>query len=191
MKTLLILFVLLFSSSVYAEDISDFEIEGMSLGVSLLDYLTIDEINKVNKYYYKDKKFIGIKIYLPSFQVYDAVSFAYKPSTNYIIYELRGELDFKNNIKDCYKKQEEIVGELSESLNNVLIDRFRSKHRADKSGNSIVTTVEFNFRSGDAIVVYCMDWSKELSTKNNWFDSLKVTITSKEFSNFLLYDAYK
>ena len=44
MKTLLTFFVLLFSSSVIAEDISDFEIEGMSIGDSLLDYFSEDEI---------------------------------------------------------------------------------------------------------------------------------------------------
>ena len=46
MKTLLTLFVLLFSSSVLADDISDFEIEGISIGDSLLDYMTEDEILK-------------------------------------------------------------------------------------------------------------------------------------------------
>ena len=40
MKTLLTLFVVLFSSSVLAEDISDFQIEGMSIGDSLLDYFS-------------------------------------------------------------------------------------------------------------------------------------------------------
>ena len=39
MKKTLIILVLLFSSSVIAEDISDFEIEGMSIGDSLLDLL--------------------------------------------------------------------------------------------------------------------------------------------------------
>ena len=44
MKILLTLFVLLFSSSVFADAISDFEIEGMSLGDSLLDYMSEEEI---------------------------------------------------------------------------------------------------------------------------------------------------
>ena len=38
MKILLTLFVLLFSSSVFADDISDFQIEGMSIGDSALDF---------------------------------------------------------------------------------------------------------------------------------------------------------
>ena len=47
MKKLLALLFSLFllsSSSVFAEDISDFEIEGISIGDSLLDYMTEDEI---------------------------------------------------------------------------------------------------------------------------------------------------
>ena len=44
MKILLTFFVLFFSSSVVADDISDFEIEGISIGDSLLDYMTEDEI---------------------------------------------------------------------------------------------------------------------------------------------------
>ena len=47
MKKLLILlfsFFLLSSPSVFADDISDFQIEGMSIGDSLLDYFSEDEI---------------------------------------------------------------------------------------------------------------------------------------------------
>ena len=39
-KILLTLFVLFFSSSVFGEDISDFEIEGMSIGDSALNFFT-------------------------------------------------------------------------------------------------------------------------------------------------------
>ena len=47
MKKLLILLFSLFllsSPSVFADDITDFEIEGISIGDSLLDYMTEDEI---------------------------------------------------------------------------------------------------------------------------------------------------
>ena len=45
MKILLILFVLFFSSTVVAENISDFQIEGMSIGDSALDYFSEEDIN--------------------------------------------------------------------------------------------------------------------------------------------------
>ena len=51
MKILLTLFVLLFSSSMFAEDISDFQIEGMSIGDTLLDYFNEEEINSFERNY--------------------------------------------------------------------------------------------------------------------------------------------
>ena len=47
MKTLLTFFILFFSSSVFAEDISDFQIEGISIGDSLLDFFSEAEIKEM------------------------------------------------------------------------------------------------------------------------------------------------
>ena len=52
MKIFLVLFVLFFSFSVFADDISDFQIVGMSVGDSLLDYFSEEEIkNNVTDFY--------------------------------------------------------------------------------------------------------------------------------------------
>ena len=56
MKTPLTIFVLFFSSSLIADDISDFEIEGMSVGDSLLEIVSKDHILeqfKLTSNYYK------------------------------------------------------------------------------------------------------------------------------------------
>ena len=57
MKIILTFFVLLFSSSVVAEDIADFQIEGMSVGDSLLDYFKEEEILNNQLEFYQDKSF--------------------------------------------------------------------------------------------------------------------------------------
>ena len=51
MKKILIIFLFLFNlqSLTKADDISDFEIEGMSIGDSALDYFSKEEINKTKK----------------------------------------------------------------------------------------------------------------------------------------------
>ena len=65
MKTLITFFVLFFSSLVLSEDISDFHIEGISIGDSLLDYFSEEKIidskktEVVGRFYYveiSDKK---------------------------------------------------------------------------------------------------------------------------------------
>ena len=59
MKIILKFFVLLFSSSLLANDISDYEIEGISIGDNLLNYFSINEIeNATDTYYYKNKKYV-------------------------------------------------------------------------------------------------------------------------------------
>ena len=45
-----------------ADDISDFEIEGVSIGDSLLDYFSKEEIKNEELFLYKNKKFASIWI---------------------------------------------------------------------------------------------------------------------------------
>ena len=95
----------------FADDIRDFQIEGMSIGDSLLDYFSEEKIKKSkrkNAYRWKkDRKFTSIEIqFHPSFKIYDAIQATYKTNDKkFQIYMLSGFLDFPNNIKDCYKKK--------------------------------------------------------------------------------------
>jgi len=72
MKKLLILLFsfFLYSPSVFADDISDFQIEGISIGDSLLDYMTEEEILKeieknLDRYPYliEPYKYVQINLY--------------------------------------------------------------------------------------------------------------------------------
>jgi hypothetical protein len=58
MKRLLLILILTFSFQTLAkaDDIKDFEIEGMSIGDSALDYFSKDQIIKNSRNYYKNKK---------------------------------------------------------------------------------------------------------------------------------------
>ena len=62
MKTFLTFFFLFFSSTVMADDISDFQIEGMSIGDSLLDYFSEEKINKntINEFFDYDSENVFI-----------------------------------------------------------------------------------------------------------------------------------
>ena len=65
MRVFIAALVLIFSlqSWTKADDISDFQIEGMSIGDSLLDYMNKDEIKKITDY--KSKKFSRFSFTLP------------------------------------------------------------------------------------------------------------------------------
>jgi hypothetical protein len=196
MKTLLTLFVLLFSFSVVADDIRDFQIEGISLGDSLLDYFSEEEIieSKKRSFNYKDK-FIQIGIYQKNskFVIYDKVSFIVKKNDRkYIIYGLTGVLYFENNIEDCYEQKDKIILDLSNIYkNNVNKVTFDDPHSYDKSGKSKVNGAEFWFDTGDLSRVFCTDWSEEFEKQKNYGDSLKVVLNLKKFADFLMHEFYK
>ena len=79
MKKILTLFILIFffNLHVQAENIEDFEIEGISLGDSALDFFTKAQIKKNKRNYYKSKTYIPVQNDRMSFfKTYFAVDFS-------------------------------------------------------------------------------------------------------------------
>ena len=187
MKKLSTYFLLIFfslSAPSFADDIRDFEIEGISIGDSLLDYFNEKEIKKNKKDYYTNDKFTAVDFRDKSlFENYDGAQIHYKTKSNkYIIYALDFVLEFKNNINECYKKQDELVKDFSDVFISAKKSRRKNvKHSGDKSGKSTVTSVYLNFDSGDFASVECYDWSKKMG----WPDHLRVGITLKELNDWL------
>ena len=89
MKILLTLFVLLFSASVLAEDISDFKIRKMSVGDSMLDYYGRNQIKNLKNLDHlpSDMKFRIAYFYESKLaDKYDMIQFTYKPKDkNFIV----------------------------------------------------------------------------------------------------------
>ena len=194
MKFFLSILILIFclQSWTKADDIRDFQIEGMSIGDSALDYFSKEEISKSNIYNFK-KKFSAYNIYKhPSFKVYEAVSFAFKKNDKtYKMHEVSGVIYYKGkNIKECFKKVDEISNEISELFNNAKRNDYTNKHRADKSGKSKSKVVDFNIASGESVRVFCVDWSNKMEQEMNYWDELKVSINSKEFTDFVTSKDY-
>ena len=98
-----------------ADDIRDFQIEGMSIGDSLLSIFSKDEIDSIEPTYYPDsRKFHDIPIISHKFKDYDQVTFGLKrDDKKYIIYSLAGELYYQNDFKNCMKKKEEILKDVN------------------------------------------------------------------------------
>ena len=93
MKRLLIILILTlsFQTLTKADDIRDFEIEGMSIGDSLLDFYDENQIiQKLNttKQYYDDNKFMLIGFF-NSTSTYESLRFHLKTNDNsYKIYQI-------------------------------------------------------------------------------------------------------
>ena len=198
MRTFLSVFILIFSlqSWTKADDIRDFQIEGMSIGDSALDYFTKKEIRTERKYrikYPNSNKFSAITFYEhPMLKVYESVQINVKnKDKKYIIYSISGINYYKNNIDKCNKQMELISAQLIEIFPDSTITKKTKKHEYDKSGKSLIHQNIFDMDSGDEVRVECYDWSKEMFNKHDLEDQLVVSILSEDFSYFLTNDAYE
>ena len=190
MKILLTLFILFFSSSVFADDISDFQIEGMSVGDSLLDYFSEGEIiNNIQKKQYpkSDKFIINVFINEPFFQTYKQITIKYKKNdNNFIIHNISGGIYYNDNFNNCLNKMTEVEKDLSIFFNTAEKRKGSKKHSYDKSGKSIIHAIEYDLESGGTIQIKCTDWSEAI----NMIDNLSISVTTDEFVNFILTEAY-
>ena len=191
MRVFITVLVLIFSlqSLTKADDIKDFEIEGMSIGDSLLDFFNKEYIEGRKKYYYpKSKKFFRINTgRLSNLETYEAIQFQLLSNDKkYIIHSISGMIMYENNIEDCYDLKKTLVQEIKSLFPNSVDNNYKQKHMFDKTGKSIVERHEFEIESGGRVIVKCTDWSEEMYPA----DKLSVGIVSKQLVDFLINEAY-
>ena len=200
MKRLLIILILTlsFQTLTKADNIRDFEIEGMSIGDSLLDYFSKDEIEDyITLDYYKTLSIDYREIYglaefkrLPRFKTYTNVTMDFfKKDNEFIIQTISGVI-FVNNLEDCHDKQNQIDDELSKVFKNTSRETNQNNHSFDKTGNSKTKAINYWFDNGDLVILICTDWSNEITSSYGWSDNLSLEIKSKEYNSFLI-EAYK
>ena len=192
MKKLLGILVLglLWCNTSFADEISEFEIEGITLGESLLDHMSEEEIingieDSKDLYFYTTDEFAQIfKHY--GFSNYFMMSFYVKPTDkNFIIYGMTGTLPHAEDINSCYRKMREVSKEFSATYKNAKKEELSYDHPVDTTGRSKIKEVDFIFRSGDMIRVVCMDFEESLRIENNWIDGYDITVQKKEVINWL------
>ena len=176
-----------------ADDIRDFEIEEMSVGDSLLDYMSVKEIKEMfvltkNHYKYLKNQHKFREAYIlnnPIFKTYRSVSFYVKPDDkNYIIFGIRGLKTYINSLDKCLKKRNEIANEIENIIPKFTKRERNFKSSLDKSGKSVRKNLVFTFETGDGIILSCNDWEEKLRKKNSWTEGLSVVIQKKEVTDW-------
>ena len=191
---LILILTLSFQTLTKADDIRDFEIEGMSIGDSLLSYmnknLIVNEINNKDISYYYEDDFVSISTWeiKNNFKTYNDVGVVLKIGDNqHKIFSLEGTLymDENSNIQKCYNKQNEIALDIKNSLNleNNGDTWFVKKENLYKHQRSIRYT-DFELSDGGAIRVTCYEIIKGVR-KNNDLNLLYVVVNSSSFWNYL------
>ena len=170
-----------------ANDIRDFQIEGMSIGDSALDYFSEKEIKKNIRKAYKKKDFTHVENNnYPFFKTYYAVDINFKTGDpEYKIRSLSGVINYKNkSMIKCKKQLKEIFNEISRMFpkwRKVAIST-TGMVEMDPSGKSKQTWGGF-FSDQGSITIGCVDYSQE--TLPHTMDHLDLTIRTKKFNQFL------
>ena len=188
MKRLLLILILTFSfqTLIKADDIRDFEIEGISVGDSLLEHFSKKEINEAlkNPSYYKDKKFL--EIFLNSNESkFDLFQVAIQAKDKlYKIEKIMMIKDFSDQIENCKKFKKNLIKESSKFLNDARRSDVERVSSTDPTGNSFSYVSAFIYPSGGFFNFSCTDYGQEMMDQHGWYDAFKVSIGSEKFLNY-------
>ena len=201
-KLLILLFsiFLLSSPSVFADDISDLSIEGISIGDSLLDYMTEDEILEGIEYtkdWYSNlkepNKYADVRI-KNNFSKYDLVrvfvknnnlnEYVSKKNEKYTILSIRGSIFYDEDFDNCIIERDKTVEIFSKILPSAKKSEYYDIHNADPSGESIIDSVHLD-KSYEGSRHSCTDWGDSISSKNNWVDNLSISLRTEEIISWL------
>ncbi len=188
MKILLSVLILIFGLQLFtkADDVSDFEIEGISVGDSALSYFSKDELEDRKKigFVYEDKTFYSATYYnKPFFNFYDAVQLHLKANdNNYIIYSLAGRLLFEDNYDGCINQMETVLKDLKNTFDGArLIDAGVDSWVNSKGKNVKAKSYYFILKTGDEVSIECYDQPPSSTI----IDNLNISIDSYEFAKWL------
>ena len=180
----IILLFFYFQPLVNADDIKEFEIENMSVGVSLLKYFNKNQIKKFdrNDYTYPAKgKYYRLYIENMKFENFDYLSVDLKfNDNNFIIYGLNGMIDFEyNEGNKCLKKQNQVKNDIKDIFQS---DPGENKiaSNQDPTGKSIIHNVWFEMQNGK-VLVQCYNFTKQTNIQ----PGLDLAIRLKEFADWL------
>ena len=172
----------------HADDIRDFQVEGISLGDSLLDYFS-EEVIKANSQNFPGggNYFYVVIDHSKYFKIFDTVQFVHKKNDRiYKIYSITGYTDYEQNIDGCYRELNKLDKELSFFFNVAKRSIQKGKHPADKSGDSTIKEIFYDFKSGDVASIGCINWS----SKMNYPDVLFVDLGLREVRIPRCYNGY-
>ncbi len=192
---IIFLFIFLLTNWTKADDIKDFEIEGFSVGSSLLDHFSLKKIKASVVDWYDDlekNRYVAFAFDSPNFETYDFVDIWTKYNDEkYLIDTIAGVIYFGDNkpikdIQNCYEEQKVIANELMQIFESAKkIGPSTLEHAGDPTGKSTYTDIYLKINNEYEVVISCYDWSDESLEKYNKADHIYVSIRSLELEKWL------
>tara|TARA_B100000029_G_C17521768_1_gene940178 strand:- start:26 stop:619 length:594 start_codon:yes stop_codon:yes gene_type:complete len=188
MKNILVIFLLTLVLQTWtkADDISDFEIEGISIGDSLLDHFSKERVDKKGQALYPNKEMLAGTFKDNSFEIFEEIQFHWLANDKeYIIQSLSANIDFPNDITKCLEKRKNINEDIAELFTNPKKDDWgkRALMNVDPSGQTYAYQNVYWLNNGN-IIVSCRDFGINKENEGHK-DYLAIMIDSKIFDYWI------
>ncbi len=189
MRIYLTILILAFSfqSISKADDISEFTIEGISIGDSILNHYSKEDINSAHSIILgKYKKLLLSK----NLKQYESLIIAYKENDkDYIIEGLTGNIIINSDISDCYQQMKIMDKEVSKLFENLT----RKDWGILKLENDYQTynPITYDFDNRDRIQIACYDFRISKNEDNNDGDLLKLSMYKSDYRDATKIEAEK
>ena len=186
--SLYILVILMGFNVGVAEEISDFELDGISIGDTLLKYMSEEEIISQQKESNEAYKNLGKQIF---FEVYmgstdnsiDFKSFFVKANDkNFIIQAIYATKTYENNVDQCFTRLNKITKQYDENFKSLKKKSEKLKILYDPSGKSYLKRTIYKFKNGDLIAIECYDFDESFQKDYGYQnpDAFNISFNKKE-----------
>ena len=197
----LIILVLSFQTLSLADNIRHFQIEGMKIGDSALDYFSESQLENNEQGWHNFNYNEYSTSYMPGKGIYDWFLVSYKnDDNNFIIEGLVGGLEKSSyDIKKCNNKLNDAALNISKLFKNTVQKEKKTYELTQDAaqtypftGKSVVTSLSFNFLDGEKIILECYNMDKEAKENESLLksvltqkDSFRIEVRSSAFVNHL------
>ena len=197
----LIISILSFQTLSLADNIRYFQIEGMKIGDSALDYFSEFQLEDNEQGWHNYSYNEYSTSYMPGKGIYNWFLISYKnDDDNFIIEGLVGGIEKDNyDNKECNNKLDTVALNISELFKNTVQEEKKSYKLTEGAaqiypftGISTVTSLSFNFLDGAKIVLACYKMDKEAKENESFLksilkqnDSFRIDVRSGAFVNYL------
>ena len=190
--SLYILLVLIWCHVGLADDIKNFEIEGMRVGESALNYFTKEEIEngKQSQQYPGSDRYIISNIFEhKNFEKYVQIQINYlKDDAEYHMGGILGSSPY-DDIKLCLKDKDVMENKMDKFFDVPAKQTATQDKHYDQTGNSKTHITQYFLKNG-LVLITCDDWSTKMTNEENLRDIISVNLIGEDFKNFLATEAY-
>ena len=189
----IIILILCIQSWTKANDIKDFDIDGIGVGESLLDYTSKDLIESKSKNYYPNSKDYYLLEFdsneLSFLETYSYIGVHLKKDDNkFLIASIKGMIIYKNDFESCLSQKKIIVDSIQETVPNSREQKYTNDFD-NLYGMSKAYISDFEIKDG-FIRIWCTNWDNETENKQGWTDTLNVDLSTQIFLDWLNTKAY-